>query len=139
MPDTNLAPYRGSTKHKNRPARGRKGTLCPEWTHSTPDGGLGNNVHAHPWDHTQADAIFQKSEADPDGSEKRYATANGIAFVGQLSGDGTWHGYPEPWQKVPAELKENWLTVGRVSAAQLRQYKEFPRTNIRWALESDDD
>src|SRR5882757_3333768 len=50
--------YVGNPKHKNRPARGPKGTLCPEWTHRTPHAGLGDDVLAHPWDQTEASRLF---------------------------------------------------------------------------------
>jgi hypothetical protein len=79
------------------------------------------------------------SEYDPEGSGKRYATARGVAFVAQPSADGSWHGYPEPWHKVPSELKDKWLAAKIVSTHDLKHYSDFPRTNINWALESDDD
>lgn len=133
------SPYRGSQKHKNRPALGRKGTLCPEWTHETADAGLANDPFAHPWKKTLAHALFAQSEEDPTGSGKRYATMNGIAFAAQPTGDGTWHGYPEPWNKVPADLKAKWQDEGKVTSAALRTYKDFPKDNVRWALDQDDE
>jgi hypothetical protein len=81
--------------------------------------------------------MFEESELDPNGSGKRYATRNGIAFVAQQTGDGTWHGYPEPWNKIPVDLKEKWLDAGNVTTASLKKYKDFPRDNVLWALESD--
>lgn len=130
--------YRGSQKHKNRPARGRKGTFCPEWTHNYAGGRYENNPSDHAWDRTLAHEIFEQSEADPDGSAKRYATMRGIAFAAQETGDGTWHGYPEAWNNVPAALKDKWLEEGKVTTKSLKLYMDFPRGNVRWALESDD-
>jgi hypothetical protein len=129
--------YRGSPKHKDRPVRGRKGTFCPEWTHRSSDGGYRTDPFVHPWETTLAHELFEQSEEDPTGSGKRYATMRGIAFAAQQTRDGTWHGYPEPWNKVPADLKDKWLDEGKVTTASLKQYKDFPRNNVRWALESD--
>jgi len=134
-----LPTYRGSPKHKNRPARGRKGTLCPEWSHAAPGVVLGNDLFGHNWVATEAHRLFIASEYDPEGSGKRYATARGIAFVAQPSADGSWHGYPEPWNKVPSDLKDKWRAENIVSARDLRLYADFPKKNIKWALDSDDD
>jgi hypothetical protein len=134
MPET----YRGSIKHKNRPARGRKGTLCPEWTHHTKVGLL-RDINDYPWDQTEAHRLFQLSETCPEGSGRRFATSRGIAFVGRLTNDGTWHGYPVPWQDVPAELKDRWRTNGLVTRRHLNRYMERAEHDIRWALETDGD
>jgi len=83
--------------------------------------------------------LFLASEYDPEGSGKRYATARGIAFVAQYTGDGTWHGYPEPWNKVPSALKDKWLGEAKMTPRDLRRYSDFPRDNISWALEVDDE
>lgn len=133
------SPYRGSLKHKKRPGLGRKGTLCPEWTHATPAGAYGNDPFAHDWEKTVAHDLFAQSEPDPDGSGKRYATMRGIAFVAQSTADGTWHGYPEPWNRVPAELTAKWLDEGKVTARALRRYKDYPQDSITWALDGDDE
>jgi hypothetical protein len=130
--------YRGSLRHKGRPARGPKGTLCPEWTHRIGAGGFSGEPQDWNWAATEAHALFRESVADPEGSGRRFATRGGIAFVAQPSNDGTWHGYPEPWNKVPAALNEQWLRAGRITPKNLKRYKDFPRKNIRWALGSDD-
>jgi hypothetical protein len=65
--------------------------------------------------------------------------ARGIAFVAQDSADGTWHGYPEPWNKIPAALKDKWLTERKMTVRDLRRYSDFPKDNIAWALEVDDE
>ncbi|CAN5918057.1 hypothetical protein BH11PSE3_BH11PSE3_09850 [soil metagenome] len=131
--------YRGSPKHKNRPAQGRKGTVCPEWTHETASSGYRNDPFGHDWEKTLAHDMFEESEPDPDGSDKRYATMNGIAFVAQPTEDGTWHGYPEPWTRVPADLKAKWQDDGRVTTRLLKRYKDFPKDNHGWALDSDNE
>ena len=133
---TDLA-YRGSIKHKDRPGRGRKGTLCPEWSYKARREGFAGDPVAHRWDATAAHAMLSGSEIDPRGSGKRWATSEGIAFVAQGTNDGTWHGYPEPWHKAPPELVEKWLAAGVVTPQQLRRYNDFPRNDVRWALESD--
>lgn len=92
--------YRGSPKHKNRPSQGRKGTLCPEWTHVA--GVQSFNGEPHPWSVTVAQALFATSTHGVDG--RRYATARGIAFEAKPTGDGTWHGFPVPWESVPPAI-----------------------------------
>lgn len=135
MPDT----YRGSRKHKDRPAIGRKGTLCPEWTHVTETGRLANDVVGHDWPKTEAYRLFEASEPCPEGSGRRFATSRGIAFAAVSSRDGTWHGYPVPWQEVPAELKDRWRDAGKVERRDLRRHMDRSQDDVRWALESDDD
>ena len=139
MPAADSSPYRGSLKHKNRPARGRKGTLCPEWTHAAGKDALGNDVFVHPWIKTVAHELFesaQESKAEPG---RRFATARGIAFEAKPSNDGTWHGYPVPWEAVPCDLKDQWLAQGLVKRAELRRYLSRAKDDYRWALGSDDD
>ena len=131
--------YRGSKKHKNRPAQGRKGTRCPEWTHATPTGSLATDLESHVWADTEAHALFAESEYAAEGGQKRYATARGIAFVAQATEDGTWHGYPEPWNKVPAALMNKWRAEKKVKPRDLKRYSDFPKTNINWALDTDDE
>lgn len=133
------SPYRGSPKHKNRPVLGRKGTFCPEWTHATAEGGYNHDPFAHDWLQTVAHTLFEQSELDPTGSDKRYATMNGIAFAALPTGDGTWHGYPEPWNKIPADLKAKWQDEGKVTTSALKKYKDFPKDNVIWALDSDNE
>lgn len=134
-----MSAYRGSPKHKDRPATGRKGTLCPEWTHTTEAGGLGNDITGHDWRKTEAHRLFEASEACPEGSSRKFATSRGIAFAAVSSQDGTWHGYPVPWQEVPAELKDRWRDEGKVRRSELRRNMDRLQHDIRWALESDDE
>ncbi len=83
--------------------------------------------------------MFEQSEPDPNGSGKRYATMNGIAFVAHPTEDGTWHGYPEPWNRVPADLKAKWQDAEKVTNRDLRRYKDFPKDSLSWALDSDNE
>lgn len=132
MPET----YKGSLKHKTRPGRGRKGTLCPEWTHTGPNGALGTDPHAFDWSSTPAETMFQTAAIHSDG--RRFATGNGVAFEAKPTADETWHGYPVPWQDVPAKIKNEWLARGLVKSADLKRYFSRPKKDIRWALDTDD-
>jgi hypothetical protein len=135
--NANISRYRGSEKHKNRPAQGAKGTLCPEWTHLTPDRGLGNNPSDHDWLQTEAHKLFEGSLPHPGGEERRYATMSGIAFEAKPSNDGFWHGYPIPWESVPVDLVDQWLKKGLVTNRQIKRHRQYSKSNIKWALDSD--
>lgn len=127
--------YRGSSKHKNRPANGQKGTLCPEWTHTTPKNGLTHTLDTHDWPATEAAQLFKNAELS-EGMNRRFATAAGIAFEAKPSADGTWHGYPIPWEHVPHKIKDNWLVQKKVSRRQIRDYLSFAKDDIHWALQA---
>lgn len=131
--------YRGSKKHKKRPATGKKGTLCPEWSHRTGAGGLGNDMAAHAWHETEAHLIFRESVEDPEGSGKRFATKNGMAFAAHDTEDGTWHGFPVPWNDVPAVLVEGWRDRGQLRKRDLKTYSDFPKNDVAWPLTSDNE
>jgi len=128
--------YRGSSKHKNRPTQERKGTLCPEWTHRTPTGGFANDVYAHDWGTTEAAKLFAAAVIDPS-SQKRYATAKGIAFEARPTNDGTWHGFPIPWESVPPSIKNEWLDNGGVSRQAVKKYMRVDQADISWAMETE--
>ncbi len=125
--------YRGSPKHKDRPSQGRKGTLCPEWTHVT--GVQGFNGEPHPWSVTVAQALFAAATHGVDG--RRYATARGIAFEAKPTGDGSWHGFPVPWESVPPAILGQWLSEGKVTRRDVRLNRRHEATNIHWALDTD--
>jgi len=128
--------YRGSSKHKNRPGDEVKGTLCPQWSHETAISGLGADMEAHDWANAAAAGMFANSTSDPGGRERRYATMNGIAFEAKPSNDGTWHGYPIPWQSVPTSILRSWKKAGAVRSKQIRDFwKDEGR--IDWALGTD--
>jgi len=129
--------YRGSLKHKNRPARGNKGTLCPEWTHATDfNGGFCGDPFTHPWQSTVAHRLFNGAIAV--GDERRFATERGIAFEAKPTGDGTWHGYPIPWESVPPRILNQWLQEGKVKRREIKLNKPRNENDIHWALGSDE-
>lgn len=129
--------YRGSLKHKKRPSQGAKGTLCPEWTHSTLDCGFGNEPFEHNWSLTEAHKLLANSTPHPDDEDRRYATMKGIAFEAKPTNDGTWHGYPVPWEGVPSAVIDQWLEKKSVTNRQIRDQKRHSKSTIDWALDSD--
>lgn len=132
------SPYRGSMKHKNRPAEGAKGTLCPEWTHLAEKKRLENDPFGHDWLKTEAHQLFSTSEPHPEGEERRYATKNGIAFEAKPTNDETWHGYPVPWKSVPTAIMNAWIDNGQVTRKQIKTYMDRAKNDIHWALDSDE-
>ena len=128
--------YRGHDKHKNRPTQGVKGTRCPEWTHRVGEKSVGVDMHAHDWALTRAKELLDTSVVDL-ASRRRYTTGDGIAFEIKPSGDGTFHGYPVPWNDVPAWLQGQWRKEGRVTRRQIARYSEAP--DDFWAMASDDE
>jgi hypothetical protein len=70
---------------------------------------------------------------------RRYATGRGIAFVAVSSNDGTWHGFPIPWNDVPIPVQDRLVESGRVTRRQMRRYRTADRHDIKWALNSDDE
>lgn len=131
-----MSPYRGSQKHKNRPSETRKGTLCPEWTHSTSEERLGHDPFRHPWEKTCAHELFERAVSANDG-KRRFATLRGIAFEAKPTGDGTWHGFPVPWESVPAEIVQSWIKSNAVSRRDVKRHFQEPASNIHWALDGD--
>lgn len=103
------------------------------WTHETVAGGYESDPFAHPWKATAAWQLLNASLPSPDG-RRRYATANGIAFEAKPTGDGTWHGYPIPWEAVPHDVVQKWIAGGAVTRRQTR--KSFNMGNIHWAIEA---
>lgn len=99
--------------------------------------GFQGDPFQHEWNETIAHQLFQNSKSDPL-TEKRYATSKGIAFVAQPTADGTWHGYPEPWNKVPVEIKDTWLEEGLVTRKDVKRYIDFSKEDVRWALDGDE-
>jgi hypothetical protein len=137
MPTTST--YRGSRKHKDWRPGGGYGTICPNWTHRTPTGGFGGDEHAHRWAETEAHSLFSESEVNSEEPGKRFATRNGIAFVALQTEDGTWHGFPIPWNDVPEPLVTMWRKAKKVTNRQIKDYKPETKHDIRWALKSDSD
>ena len=133
MPASGLQ-YRGINKHKRWRPGGGYGTLCPPWTYATPTQGFAGDPFDHPWQETQAHAMLMESVLAKDG--RRYATRRGIAFVAVGSNDGTWHGYPVPWQDVPRDVRDAFVQEGRVTRRQIK--RTVDRDDLRWALGSED-
>lgn len=71
-------------------------------------------------------------------SGRRYATAEGIAFEARPTADGTWHGFPIPWESVPVTIKNDWLRNGVVNSRQTKRYFHFDKNDIHWAMATDD-
>ena len=126
--------YRGTIKHKRWRPGGGYGTLCPRWTHEASSQDFAGDPLGHPWEETQAQAMLAESVLV---KRRRYATRGGIAFEAVCSGDGTWHGYPVPWQDVPRNVRDAFVAEGRVTRRETRRVVD--RSDIRWALGSDDD
>lgn len=127
--------YRGSQKHKNRPTEGLKGTLCPEWTHATPTGGYRHDPYEHRWDETEAHRLFERAVLGANG-RRRFATAAGIAFEAKPTEDGTWHGYPVPWESVPADIANKWIDEGVVTRRQIKKFWQMDKDDLHWAIEA---
>ena len=127
--------YRGSVKHKNRPLDVRKGTLCPEWTHQATNVGFQSDPFSHDWSETLAHELFEGSVLSADG-RRRFATARGIAFEAKPSGDGTWHGFPIPWEHVPPEILKDWRSSNKVSRRDIKKHSNYGLNDIHWPLTS---
>lgn len=132
-PSPKASAYRGSQKHKNRPTSERKGTLCPEWSHVTSREGYRSDPFKHDWADTEAHRLFEASVGLA-GAERRYATANGIAFEAKPTNDGTWHGYPIPWEAVPHEIVEKWVDSKKVTRREIRKYWSKDLGDLKWAI-----
>lgn len=66
---------------------------------------------------------------------RRFATAEGIAFEAKPTEDGTWHGYPVPWEAVPSEIVRQWKEGGEVSRRQIREHWSKDQDDLHWAIE----
>lgn len=97
--------YEPNRKHKEPWQPGRKGALCPHWAGLDPAQLLASSVL--------------------DG-KKRYAVFNGMAFAAQrhreLNGKEYWHGYPEAWENIPADIRRAWIRAGVITRRQVKQY-----------------
>ena len=81
--------------------------------------------------------MFAAAEIDP-ATKRRYSTARGIAFEAKPTNDGTWHGYPIPWESVPEEFRRKWLKAGLVTGKDIRNHMRFDQSEIHWALVTDE-
>jgi hypothetical protein len=110
-------------------------------------------MHGFPWMESVAQELLDESQGDndleivnggsPSAEGARYATRGGIAFKAVASNDGTWHGYPVPWEQVPEGLKERWIRERKVTRRDILKYS---LCNIKtrggilpneWAMEVD--
>ena len=97
--------YVSNPKHKEPWQRGRKGVLCPSWSHKI------------------AQALLAESEVHPNTNKKaRYATHDGLAFEAYPDNRGGWHGYPVGWHEVPDKIRNKWLREKRIQRRHVRKY-----------------
>ncbi|MBF0143649.1 MAG: hypothetical protein HQL57_00075 [Magnetococcales bacterium] len=97
--------YVPNPKHKKPWQPGRKGALCPAWSHDL------------------AQKLLTGSEAHPQSGKKvRFATHNGLAFAAYPDNQGGWHGYPIGWNEVPDKIRNNWLKEKLISRRDVRKY-----------------
>lgn len=94
--------YEPNPKHKEPWQRGARGSLCPK--------------------DVDAPALLAASVIDPKQPGKRYATDGHRAYCGQEHRPGRWHGYPVQWREVPAAIRRDWVTGGKVSKRDLKEH-----------------
>jgi hypothetical protein len=93
--------YEPNPKHKSPWQAGRRGALCPAWSH-----GVARDL--------LESSVLLKT--------KRFSTIKGWAFVAQQHRPGVWHGYPVPWVEVPQWIWRKWLKEDLVKKQQLDEY-----------------
>lgn len=103
--------YRPSEKHCEPLTAQKPGTKCPRWSAA------------------RAQELLDQSERMGD---KRVATRHGLAFVAQYGNDGTWHGYPESWDKIEGAIRAQWLAAGRIRRRDLRQWASRDDIHNAW-------
>jgi hypothetical protein len=101
--------YEPSNKHCEPITAEKPGTKCPAWSVSMAQQLLDSSIAVSP--------------------KLRYATHGGLAFVGRItnSGQDIWHGYPEAWDDVPREIKEQWLSRNLITKADIKRHKTRKR------------
>jgi hypothetical protein len=110
MPASKGPSYEANPKHKLPWQPGRKGTLCPSWSHS------------------QAPKLLEDSVQSSKGN-RRYATLNGVAFCGHEHSSGKWHGHPIGWEEVPPNVWKLWVKEGKITRKQVQDsWKEAKRS-----------
>jgi hypothetical protein len=92
--------YEPNPKHKAPWQAGRKGALCPSWSHEAARDLLRSSVLS---------------------KTKRFSTRNGHAFAAQQHRPGFWHGYPIPWSEVPQNILRQWLNEDLVKKKQVKE------------------
>lgn len=131
--------YIGSRKHKSWTPGGASGTICPDWTHTVAGRHFGEIEPElwNMWPNTMATNLLNDSVKD---GNQRYAAARGIAFCGQLTPGGTWHGYPIPWKDVPFHVREKLKSNGHVTSREIKRGMRVQRnvdrkTDRKWATD----
>lgn len=81
--------YEPNPKHKLPWQSGRKGALCPAWSHQMAQDLLSSSVLS-------------------DNGKKRYSTRDGVAFSAQMHSSGVWHGYPVAWLVKKQQIRDSW-------------------------------
>ena len=104
--------YKPSEKHCEPLTARKPGTKCPRWSAAVAQELLDSSV--------------------PMGSKQRVATRNGIAFVAQPTNDGTWHGYPEAWDKIDTVIQQRWLAENRIRRRDLREWANREQIRNAW-------
>jgi hypothetical protein len=137
-----LLKYVGIKKHKRWTPGGANGSICPDWTHSASGRHFGASEPEQwdRWPQTLAQRLLAGSVAH---GNQRYAAARGIAFCGQVTPGGTWHGYPILWRDVPDSVRGEIEAAGQVTSREIiqgirRQRTVDPKRNLRWAIETDE-
>ena len=92
--------YKPSPKHKSKPARGVKGSLCPSGV-----SGAG---------------LLAQSCLVPAKPRRRWATHQGRAYCAMHDNVDSWHGYPVEMTAVPAPVWRAWLDLGKIGTGDLR-------------------
>ena len=100
--------YEPNDKHKKPWQPGRKGSLCSAVGHDITE--------------EERSDLLNKSDPDPLGSDKRYATDGRHAFCAQSHGPDVFHGYPVGWKEVPEQLRNAWIAAGRLRRNSIRRY-----------------
>ena len=115
IPSDNLN-YRKSPKHCEPLTAEKPGTKCPGWSEA------------------RAQALLDGSLPMGD---KRVNTHHGLAFIAANSNDGTWHGYPEAWDKIDPAITAQWLKERRVRRRDLRQWQTREHIRNAWRVLED--
>jgi hypothetical protein len=104
--------YKPSEKHCEPLTAQRPGTKCPRWSAAVAQELLDISI--------------------PMGGKQRVATRNGLAFIAQPTNDGTWHGYPESWDKVDTTIQQRWLAENLIKKRDLRQWASRDSIRNAW-------
>jgi hypothetical protein len=110
-PATPALVYKASNKHCEPMTAQRTGTKCPRWAAKHAQDLLKTSV--------------------PIGGQ-RMNVRHGLAFVAQDTADGTWHGYPEAWDKIPQKLTDQWISEGRLKRRDRKRWWAEQQVCVAW-------